>query len=58
MHVRQLPLHMHAGFDHLLTIPEALAQVAEVGHDDDAVRFFLPRTLARERVEHRALALQ
>ena len=58
MHVRQLPLHMHAGFDHLLAIPEALAQVAEVGHDDDAVRFFLPRALARERVEHRALALQ
>ena len=54
----QVPLHMDAGGHQLVRLPEALAQVAQVGHDDDAVGPSLPQALLLQGVQGGRLALQ
>ena len=57
-HMGQLPLYVNAHVHHLVLVPEPLPQVAQVGHDDDAVGLALKHTLLLQRVQRDALALE
>ena len=54
----QVALHALAHVHKLLFIPEALPQVAQIGHDDNAVGLVLPEALLLQRQQRRPLALQ
>ena len=54
----QLPLHVDAHVHHLVLVPEALPQVAQIGHDDDPVGLALQNALLLQRVQRDALTLE
>ena len=54
----QIAFHVDAGVNKFVLIPEALPQVAQIGHDDNAVGLVLPAALLLQRVQRRPVALQ
>ena len=58
MHVGQVAFHMDAGVHQLVSVPEALPQIAQIGHDDNAVGLVLPAALLLQRVQRRPVAWQ
>ena len=58
LHMGQLPLHVDAHVHHLVFVPEALPQVAQIGHDDDPVGLALQNALLLQRVQRDALTLE
>ena len=58
MYMGQVLLHPLADVHQLVLVPEALTQVAQVGHHDDAVGPVLTETLLLQRQQGGPLALQ
>ena len=58
LHMGQVPLHMDAHVQHLVLVPEALPQVAQVRHDHGLVDSSLPGAGLLQGVQRGPLALQ
>ena len=58
MNMGQVTLHVDTGGDQLTGVPEALPQIAQVGHHDNAVGLSLPPALLLQRVQRGYLTLQ
>ena len=58
MQVRHFPFHLNRGLGHFVFVPPSLAQIADVGHEQDIVDLMLAPRLFIQRLQNGKFAVQ